>query len=260
MTHPDYRNQGMFTRLAEAAFLLAAERGFEALYGFPNPLSYPGFVNKLNWDHSGDIPQWVRLLKPSRMGRMPRILGPLADRAAGLLPDGHVKGIEVRPGQPDTACLDGFLAEWRERKGLCRIARDADWLAWRYDAATGMDYEWLTAWRGGKPVACGAWGLRGAAWGGQADGRAKLMETLGADPDGVRAVVAAAVARARERGAWMMETMTNLEPVTSILRRLGFISHRKAPFIVRRLAIRSMGGNIHRHADWRIVGGDVDTF
>lgn len=260
MTHPDYRNQGMFTALAERCFALAAERGFQALYGFPNPLSYPGFVRKLDWDHTGDIPQWIRVIRPSGLARLPRALGPLADACARLLPGSVPAGIEVVAGPPSPEILTGFLGEWRSRKGLARISRDDDWLAWRYDSRSRMEYEWLVAYRGGVPVACGAWGMRGTDWGTLADGRAKLMETLGNDPDGLRAVVATAIDRAAAKGAWMIETMTNLEPVTAILRRFGFISHRKAPFIVRRLVVRSLGANVHSHGNWRIVGGDVDTF
>ncbi|MBF0323908.1 MAG: GNAT family N-acetyltransferase [Alphaproteobacteria bacterium] len=260
MTHPDYRNQGMFAALARECLVLAAERGFQALYGFPNPLSYPGFVRRLNWDHTGDIAQWVRIIRPSGLARVPRALAPLADRLAGWLPAGIPGDVEVRPGPVDPEILEELRQEWRARKDLCRVSRDADWMAWRTAPDSQMDYEWLTAWRGGQAVAAVAWGLRGAAWGEQGDGRAKLMETLGADSLGLRAAIATAIARAAASGAWMIETMTNLEPVTTILRRLAFVSHRKAPFIVRGLSAACLGGNIHHHPSWRIVGADVDTF
>ena len=52
MTHPDYLGQGIFTQLAKECYKIAAERGYKLLYGFPNPLSYPGFVKKLGWSHT----------------------------------------------------------------------------------------------------------------------------------------------------------------------------------------------------------------
>lgn len=260
MTHPDYRNQGMFVTLAKACLSLAAERGFQALYGFPNPLSYPGFVRRLNWDHCGDIPQWIRLIRPSRMGRVPGFLGPAADALAGLLPDGASRKAETIAGPLESGDLDALLAEWKGHKDLCRVSRDRDWLSWRYAPDSQMEYHWLSVTRAGRVTAAVVWGLRGAAWGGQNDGRAKIVETLGDDVDGLRACIGAAVRAAAEQGAWMIETMTNHPPAVSALRRLAFVSHRKAPLIVRGLTPECLGGNIHHHPSWRIVGGDVDTF
>ena len=63
MTHPDYQGRGIFIRLAKACYDLAASRGYELLYGFPNPASYPGFVRRLDWNHTGDIPHWIRFIR-----------------------------------------------------------------------------------------------------------------------------------------------------------------------------------------------------
>lgn len=260
MTHPDYRNQGMFTALAEQCFQLAENCDFEVLYGFPNPLSYPGFIRRLNWDHSGDVRHWVRVIRPSHFQRIPSLLRPAADVCAHLLPTGIPRGIEVSTTPPSQEELDALLDEWNSRKELCRVSRDPEWLRWRYAAASGMYYEWLTARRGGKTVACGLWGIRGPDWTEQMDGRAKLVETLGSDRDGLAAIIGTAITRAHDCGAWMIETLTNLEPVSNLLIRAGFISHRRAPFIVRSLTTRILGANIHTHSAWRIVGGDVDTF
>jgi predicted N-acetyltransferase YhbS len=64
MTHPDFRGRGLFTQLALACFERLAADGYEVLYGFPNPMSYPGFIRKLNWDHVGDVPFWARPILP----------------------------------------------------------------------------------------------------------------------------------------------------------------------------------------------------
>ncbi|WP_428330840.1 GNAT family N-acetyltransferase [Mucilaginibacter sp.] len=49
MTHPDYRNQGLFVELALHTYQLCRECGIELIFGFPNQNSLPGFVNKLGW-------------------------------------------------------------------------------------------------------------------------------------------------------------------------------------------------------------------
>src|SRR5262245_58563248 len=64
MTHPDFRGRGLFTKLALACFERLAADGYEVLYGFPNPMSFPGFVRRLNWDHVTDVPYWARPILP----------------------------------------------------------------------------------------------------------------------------------------------------------------------------------------------------
>ncbi len=259
MTHPDYQGQGMFVKLANACYELAVSRGFEVIYGFPNPLSYPGFVRRLNLDHSGDIAHWTRPIRPSAHPRVPGALGPLADAAAALWPRGSAGGLEIRSGRPEPAALGALLGDWCAEPGLCRIVRTPQWLDWRYAPEAGHDYEWVCAHEGDTPVAAGVWGMRGAAWGEAADGRAHLVELLGGHRRGVEAILAAVIGRARRRRAWILETLCNVAPVVAALRRAGFVRHRMAPFIVRALTARTLGANVHTHASWRIMGGDVDT-
>lgn len=49
MTHPDYRRRGLFETLAKEVYSSAAGVGIHIVYGFPNSLSSPGFINKLDW-------------------------------------------------------------------------------------------------------------------------------------------------------------------------------------------------------------------
>src|ERR1700744_3835126 len=52
MTHPDYRNKGLFVELALNTFQLCKESDIQLLFGFPNQNSLPGFVNKLSWQQT----------------------------------------------------------------------------------------------------------------------------------------------------------------------------------------------------------------
>ena len=260
MTHPDYQGQGLFTKLALVCYEMAAARGYEALYGFPNPLSYPGFVRRLNWDHTGGVRHWIRPIRPSRHAKVPGALGPLADMAAALLPRGGAAGVEIAVGRPETAALEDLLATWCAEKDICRVERTAAWFDWRYAPQAENDYEWITARRGGTPVAAAAWGMQNDAWGDVADGRAHLVELLGSDRRALRAVLAAVIGRAAKQRALALETLCNVEALIPVLKRAGFFPHRQAPFIVRGLTGRNLGGNIHNHAAWRIMGSDVDTF
>lgn len=48
MTHPGYRNMGLFKALANLAYTLCKQEGIGLVFGFPNQNSLPGFI-KLGW-------------------------------------------------------------------------------------------------------------------------------------------------------------------------------------------------------------------
>jgi hypothetical protein len=52
MTHPKYRNKGLFVELANLTFQLCRSVGMQVIFGFPNQNSLPGFVNKLGWQQT----------------------------------------------------------------------------------------------------------------------------------------------------------------------------------------------------------------
>lgn len=260
MTHPDYGRQGIFSTLAEASYAAAAARGFQVLYGFPNPLSYPGFTKKLGWTHTGDVTHWVRPIRPSGHARIPKLAGSLADLAARLLPAGRRHGLDIVRGKPAADDLAGLIAETAPSFGACGIERSADWLDWRYADQAENGYRWISAYRDGVLLAAGAWGMQGPAWGDVADGRAHLVELLGVDDHGMQAVLREIIDEATAARAIVLETICNVGPVTGALRRAGFFRHRQAPFIVRGLGDRETDADILDHANWKIMGGDVDTF
>lgn len=48
-THPDYEGRGLFTKLAEMTYSVAATEDFDCVYGVANARSTPAFVNKLGF-------------------------------------------------------------------------------------------------------------------------------------------------------------------------------------------------------------------
>jgi hypothetical protein len=48
MTHPGYRNMGLFTELANLTYALCKQEGIRFVFGFPNQHSLPGFI-KMGW-------------------------------------------------------------------------------------------------------------------------------------------------------------------------------------------------------------------
>jgi GNAT superfamily N-acetyltransferase len=61
MTHPEYRHQGMYQRLARKAYAEAAKDGVSIGYGFANNAAYPIVVKKLGWI---DMPSMQLRFKP----------------------------------------------------------------------------------------------------------------------------------------------------------------------------------------------------
>lgn len=64
LTHPKHQGKGLFTKMAKATYVDCGENETFFTTGFPNPMSYPGFVKKLDFAHLGDIPLLINPLKP----------------------------------------------------------------------------------------------------------------------------------------------------------------------------------------------------
>jgi len=256
MTHPDYRGQGMFVTLAKACMELTAAKGIEALYGFPNTNSFPGFIRRLNWDHTGDIPRWVRILNPERVASLPSYVKPLAALGARLLLQGKSarRGIETHIGRPSEHDLESLLADSRASEGLCRVERSIEWLRWRFDPKSQRAYEWVVAYRGRSAQACAIWGLSTELKSGV------LSYLLGSDSEALEAATSVAVRRAKEKKVGILMAVTNHEDAIQALKSCGFIRWGSFPLIVRSMTARNLDGNIHDHASWCISPADIDLF
>jgi GNAT superfamily N-acetyltransferase len=248
MTHPDYRGQGMFTALAKEAMGYAQERGFEVLFGFPNSASYPGFVTKLDWDHVVDVPNWTRVLRPSRHSRVPSWAGAVVDSGARLLPKG-ASAAGTGQVDPDPDLLAG-LAAGTIGKGMVGVDRSADYLAWRYDSASERNYRWLT--RGRDAVA--VWGHDPKT------GRAYLAELAGVDAAATSSVLAGAIEAASAAGCTELVANGQRDGLLPLLRRAGFVRRATLPLVTRKLTTRILPSNVHLAASWTVFGADLDTY
>ena len=153
-----------------------------------------------------------------------------------------------------------LLENWNGTIGPCAVNRSIDWLDWRYSAAAENDYRWVVASTDGELKAIGIWGRRTNTWGRAADNRAHLVELLGEDPAALRAVLATIIGDAQNKNAILLETLCNIKPICRVLRKAGFYRHRRAPFIVKKLGTTPLDVEVLEHGNWRIFGGDVDTF
>jgi GNAT superfamily N-acetyltransferase len=70
-THPDYQGQGLFTRLAQAAFDQGAASGHSFVIGVANANSTPGFLRKLAFQDVGPLQAGLLARRPARFSDAP---------------------------------------------------------------------------------------------------------------------------------------------------------------------------------------------
>lgn len=68
-THPDYRLQGMFVKLAKTVHDEAIGSGVSLIWAFPNQNSYPAFMKRLGFREIGTVPGLMLMLDTKRLLR-----------------------------------------------------------------------------------------------------------------------------------------------------------------------------------------------
>ncbi len=258
MTHPSYRNQGMFILLAKACMTLAKNKGIEVLYGFPNEYSYHGFVNRLNWDYVGSIPNWVRVLKSDGFTSYPSLIRQIMSLGLPFLPIGHsnFRGIEIRVEAPIKDEVVSLVnSTFRDKESeICRVERSKEWVKWRFDPASQRHYVWFSAYRDGKLAACAV--LRISDWA----TCTPVVDVLGVDTRALEIVVSKATRYAKQIGLPLVAAVTNYTNVERALKSCGYFRRGSSPLIIRSLTSRLLSGNIRLYSSWGISSADVDTF
>ncbi len=254
MTHPDYRNQGMFLALAKPSHELASSRGIEVIYGFPVPAAFQGYVKRLNAEHVGYVPIWTRLLNPAAVASLSPAKRRIFSLGLPLLPTGkdNPQGVEVREEKPSEEEWVSTASQGATGQ-LCRVERSADQFRWRFDLASQRRYRWFSAYRGGRFAAWAVYGTN--SW-----GQTPMIDLAGDDRESLVAAASWATRRAKESGLGTLIAFTNEEKAIGALRACGYMQRGKVPFVVRLQTTRSLGPNVHLPGFWRITSEDSDTF
>jgi GNAT superfamily N-acetyltransferase len=115
MTHPEYRNMGLFTALANLTYALCKQEGIRLVFGFPNQNSLPGFVNKLGWQiieslDSFQTPVANALILPKIVGKY-FILKPVYTWYINKI----LKGVlQSKNGVQNSVLADGYNGVFRD--------------------------------------------------------------------------------------------------------------------------------------------------
>lgn len=254
MLHPDHRGLPLALRLCGECIDLAGRRGMQLLYGLPNVLALKLQVSKLNSDHVGDVPLWVRILDTREsLG----ISGPRgwAVRAMGLLSLGSSHGFELREGTPSEAELTEFLCRVKLPHGRLRIAATPARLLWRFGPHAQRNYVWQTAWQDGQ--------LQGLVVVGDhtLPGMALLSEMIGVADAPQAAALQQALRALKRRGVTAVHAMSTVGPRDQVLRACGFRCRRVAqPLVVHKPVTLTLPANPHVFEDWVVFGADHDVY
>jgi GNAT superfamily N-acetyltransferase len=131
-TSPDWRGQGVFTRLTLAAIDDLRSEGADLIFNTPNTASGPGYL-KMGWQRVATVPLAIRPCRPLRLA-----LGLLRRSGADdRVPNPAEFGMAELPraeqllAEPDFPNLLASHEKARPQAGL-RTPRDPDYLNWRY--------------------------------------------------------------------------------------------------------------------------------
>ncbi len=194
MTHPDYRGQDLFGRLADQLYGRLAAAGFTAVWGFPNRFSHRLFLRRLEWRDVGEVTTLVLDLAASRARSRDGYRLARLDRAPDWL--------------DRLACHEGTDA--------IRLSRRAPLVAWRLFAAPGTDYRCYSLHKGDEERGF----LAVKPYGADA---LDIVDLLAEDAADLEAALALLAAEAQQAGIRHLNCWVSLfHPWRGEMERLGF--------------------------------------
>lgn len=124
-THPDWRGQGIFSKLTLGALPDLTDEGVGMVFNTPNDKSMPGYL-KMGWSQVGKVPVSARL---GSLRSLRRVAG--ARTAAQLWSEPTAVGNDAAEAFSDTDAVDALLRRCPRASGIS-TDRSAAFLSWRY--------------------------------------------------------------------------------------------------------------------------------
>lgn len=165
--HPDFRGQRIFEKTANDCYEWCAGAGLQAVVGFPNANSYPGFVRSLGWKrivfptaHALRLGLGDVLRKMGAIGWLGAPLDAVYRLGMRLKLAGWLAELRGRAGTRDrfqvaTTVPAGYEALWDRWKlqEVLSVWKDSKYFAWRYDENPDRAFTYFYLARdGGIPV------------------------------------------------------------------------------------------------------------
>jgi GNAT superfamily N-acetyltransferase len=256
-THPDWRGQGIFSRLTRTMIDRMRDEGISLVFNTPNDQSRPGYL-KMGWINIGRTSFWVKPLRPLRM--VQSVLG--HGRSPGE------EAISKSDASLDAAAfldrmggesLDGFLSSLHATEPKLVTPRDTEYLRWRYARIPEFSYQAAGA-LDGRHGALAFFRTKPQS----AQRELRFSELLVA-PTRQSLALGAEVVRETLKSADADFATAMAAPGTPeqrVLVRCGFIpAPRLGPtFTVRPINRLQNGVNPLKRRNWRAAAGDLELF
>lgn len=230
MTHPDYRGQDLFGRLADQLYGRLAAAGFAAVWGFPNRYSHRLFLRRLEWADIGEIATLA--LDPAALRAPP---------AAGY----RLEDLAEPPSS-----LDALAAA--EGVDAIRLSRRAPLMAWRLFDPSAGDYS--------CHLVHGDAGVRGfLATKPYGPDALDIVDLVAADAEALAAAIALVASRAAARGIRRLNCWMSLHhPLRPEMERLGFVPREPVTMLGARW-FGEASGDPYDLRSWRLpmIASDV---
>ena len=223
-THPAFQRRGLFVKAAEMVYAHLAEIGIGLTIGFPNHLSYPGFIKRLGFADVGRARTFRHVLD------LRKFLGPRFETkalwplflAGNLILRASQRPIKSHMPVSHLTTFEGLSVEslWENEK--VSVAVDSEWLNWRYVDHPFIRYDIALAGTLEQPLGLVVYKVDES----RAGNRGVVMELL-LSPDANEAVVEALLAHAL--GSFEAMNCVAVSAYASPGSRKGFLL-RKAGF------------------------------
>lgn len=161
MVHPDFRRQGLATRMAQAALPELEKQDIDFIFNFPNRMSWPGY-EKMGWEKISDVYVMVHLINMSGIlqtkSRLPDPLKTLVSRFLSI-PAAVVQSVTFGKKTHTAEQTSGFTGDDLERinrtlEKKVHQRRSKKWFEWRYVRKPDKDYRFIVC-RDKKGTAAG---------------------------------------------------------------------------------------------------------
>lgn len=224
ITGTAYRGQGLFKRLARVVYDRCEKEGIRLVYGFPNGNSAHGFFQRLGWTEVAPVPFKVVAMRSAYFARRLPVIG----RLTGLLPDIRLRRPRVPVAhQRNIRSLGAFGPEadalWETfctQVGVA-VARDADYLRWRYSEKPSEDYSVLGYWKGERLVGLVVFTVK-EKHGGRVGYVMEMLHAPGCDAEGSALLEASLVAMEERRADVCLAWNFDHSPNAPAYRQAGF--------------------------------------
>ena len=256
--NPNYRNQGIFIGLAQETLAEATAKGIEVAFGFPNPNSFSGFVEKLSFSSPFRLYAYQR---PLRMGWLTRRFSFLSffrffDQVRLLRPYRLKKPYELQ----EMTCIPkdwGSFIDTAQARFPLLINRSEEYIRWRYLECPDRSYSLFELRR--ESVLVGFSVLRIN----QEKGcLGVITDCMAVDHESWKQLLRISMEKIVERGAASaLVYMHPDNPMAGLFRKLGFLRTKvSSAFIVRELNKSRHGTSLINPKNWFLMAGDTDYY